>query len=259
MNCKNCHITLQDSDHFCSKCGAKIIKQRLSVRILLVEFFATFISWDNKILKTFMHLITNPEKVINKYINGTRKRYVKPFTYLLIVLTIYGIYFYFVKDIMINAVSEKLIINKKEIVFDEDFKAAFKKINLIYSKFSNLFIMSLIPLYAVFSKSVYKKQKYNFVEHVVIQTYIQSQFLIISSILVGLLLLFSINILIASNIISPLMYLYYIYVFKKVFNSSYAETVLKFLLIILLFIVLMILISISVGIVMIIYAKLFNI
>ena len=258
MECKNCKATLKETANFCDECGAKVIKQRLTLKIIFSDFFATFVSWDNALIKTFIQLFKNPEKVINTYINGTRKRYIKPFTYLLIVLSIYGIYMLFATDLLIKAVNEKYIINEIEIKFNTEFIEKVQTFSLFFTKYSNLFYLSLIPLYAILSNIVYKKQQYNYVEHIIIQTYIQAQVLVTNAIITSILLLFSVNILLASNLLGAFMYIYYIYVFKKIFNISYADTLLKFLFIILIFITISILISIIIAVTYAIILKLQN-
>ena len=258
MECKNCYASLQNEDEFCSKCGAKVVKQRLTLKIIFSDFFATFISWDNTLFKTFIQLFKNPEKVINTYINGTRKRLIRPFLYLLIVLSIYGIYLFLIQDLMLEAITNKFSTSNDELKLDDDFIQKMKGYSVIFSKYFNIFTMLLIPLYAFLSKVIFRKHKYNFVEHIVIQTYIQAQVLITGVILISILILLTVDVLVASNIIVPFMYVYYIYVFKKVFNISYAETLLKFLLLILFFIIIVVLISIIGGLIYAITLKLQN-
>lgn len=79
MHCKNCQTKLEGEKKFCTNCGAKVINHRLNLKTVMEEFFATFISWDNKFLKTFKHLITKPQLVANSYLDGVRKRYMQPF------------------------------------------------------------------------------------------------------------------------------------------------------------------------------------
>ena len=76
MECKNCKGLISLSISYCPNCGAKIIKNRLTVKNLFGSFVAQFLNYDNKFLQTFISLFTKPEKVIGSYINGTRKKYV---------------------------------------------------------------------------------------------------------------------------------------------------------------------------------------
>lgn len=106
MNCKNCQTKLEGEKKFCTNCGAKIINHRLNFKIITQEFFSTFISWDNKFLKTLIHLFTKPQLVANGYLDGIRKRYMQPFAYMILALTLYSIYMYFAKDKMMEYVNQ---------------------------------------------------------------------------------------------------------------------------------------------------------
>ncbi len=94
MDCKNCHTNLKDTDDFCNTCGAKVVRNRLTIRNLFAHFSEQFLNYDNKFLQTFIHLFTKPEAVIGCYINGTRKKYVNVISYFAIAITISGLQMY---------------------------------------------------------------------------------------------------------------------------------------------------------------------
>lgn len=64
MDCKNCNTSLVEIQNFCSDCGAKVIRNRLTIRNLFEHFSATFLNYDNKFLQTFIGLFTKPEEII---------------------------------------------------------------------------------------------------------------------------------------------------------------------------------------------------
>ena len=76
MECKNCSSQLQENDDYCNSCGAKVIRNRLTLKNLFEHFGEEFLNYDNKFLRTFIRLFRKPEDVIGSYINGTRKKYV---------------------------------------------------------------------------------------------------------------------------------------------------------------------------------------
>lgn len=247
MNCKNCNSPLNINDRFCATCGAKIIKNRLTLKTITSEFFETFISWDNQLFKTFKLLITKPESVIVSYINGTRKRYVKPFTYLLIALSLYGIFLNFANDLYVAVFSNGFKFNNENISFDKEYIQRMKKITMLSTKYFNFFMMLMIPFYSLLSKKAFKK--YNFVEHIIIITYIQAETFISSTFLISILILFNVNILLANSIISPFAYIYLFYVFMRVFKLSFIDTLVNFLIMIAYLILITIVISITVGLI----------
>ena len=81
MECKNCSNQLSTNSDFCNSCGAKVIRNRLTLKNIFEHIIETFFNYDNKLLRTFIDLFKKPEKVIDGYINGVRKRYVNPISY----------------------------------------------------------------------------------------------------------------------------------------------------------------------------------
>jgi predicted amidophosphoribosyltransferase len=73
MNCKNCTYQLKTSNKFCPNCGAKIIHNRLTIKSLWGEISRQIFNYDNTFFKTVRHMFTQPEVVIDNFINGTRK------------------------------------------------------------------------------------------------------------------------------------------------------------------------------------------
>ena len=90
-NCKNCNTQLLSKNDFCPSCGGKVIRNRLTLKALFSNFSEQFLNYDNKFLKTFLHLFSKPEEVIDGYINGTRKKYVNVVSYFAIAITLSGL------------------------------------------------------------------------------------------------------------------------------------------------------------------------
>lgn len=81
MDCKNCNIPLTVTDDFCRSCGAKVIRNRLTLKNLFAHITETFFNYDNKLLKTILHLFTKPDYVIDSYVKGVRKKYINPISF----------------------------------------------------------------------------------------------------------------------------------------------------------------------------------
>ena len=91
MNCKNCNKALEDTQKYCDECGAKVIQNRLTPKVIATQVNEQFLSIDNKFFKTFIDLFKKPEDVIISYINGTRKKYIDVLQYFAVSLTLAGI------------------------------------------------------------------------------------------------------------------------------------------------------------------------
>ena len=250
MECKNCKTTLKETAKFCDECGGKIINHRLNFKTVTAEFFATFISWDNKFFKTFSHLITKPQEVANGYLDGVRKRYMQPFAYMIIILSIYGIYIILSKEIImeyLDTIKESMTKfsapnpSKKVEELNNNFNT--KMLNFMIN-YSNIYTLASIPVFAFINKLIFKKR--NFIEHNVALLYAYGSFLLLSSVIGFTGLIFHINYGTTYNILMPLMIIYHMYFYKKIFQLDIATTILKtlyfWLLLIIFFIFIVILI-----------------
>lgn len=86
-NCKNCDHLLSETYQFCPSCGQTAHIHKFSIGHLLHEFFHAFTHADKGILLLLKGLATKPGIVLKEYIiEGKRKKYFNPFTFLLIVL-----------------------------------------------------------------------------------------------------------------------------------------------------------------------------
>ena len=90
MQCKNCGNQLRTDYSYCPNCGAKVIRNRITVKNLWFDIVDRYFNLDNTFLKTFLHLFTKPQIVIEGYINGIRRKYLNPISYLGISLTLSG-------------------------------------------------------------------------------------------------------------------------------------------------------------------------
>lgn len=244
MECKNCDQKLSESDNYCNDCGAKVIRNRLTVRNLWDDFSAQFLNYDNKFLRTFIELFTNPVGVIGGFIEGTRRKHVTVLSYFAIAITYAGFYTFINQKFFPDAYNELFSsINANEVQAQAsiDFYSFFVE----YQAF--IFFL-LVPLLALISRLVFlKNKKYNYSEHLVINLYAYSQ----ASILVTTISFFtqfnSELFKISSFLSMFLQTLYFAYVLKALFALSLWKIILKtllFILILLLFYILIIIIAV---------------
>lgn len=228
MECKNCSSTLRDEDGFCSYCGSRVIKERISFRFLFKEFLDKVLSVDNRLLKTFWHLFTKPHVVIESYISGVRKRYFNPLSYLLISITLAGIYFFFLKDIAIQSIDA---IPEIEVASNNPFsnKEFAKGYVSVFTDYQAFFTALIIPLYGLISWVVFfNRRKYNFYEHLVIYLYGSSQLSILSFILITPVLLIDQQLGSQLVLISSLfMVIYFPYVLIRLFKLTFWQFIIK--------------------------------
>ena len=155
MNCKNCNTKLPEHLNYCYLCGAKVIRNRLTLKNLIASFSEQFLNYDNKFLQTFLMLIKNPGEVINSYINGTRKKYVNVISYFAIAITISGLQIYILQkypmdfDAYLNP--DPNIAQLQKQYNDSMFRTI--------SEYNSLMMMLYIPIYALFAKLIFLRNK----------------------------------------------------------------------------------------------------
>lgn len=252
-NCLNCNSLLGEKVRFCSNCGAKIVA-RITLKGMVSEFAENVLGWDNKYFVTLKLMIVKPQLVLGEYARGVRKKYVHPFSYLIIGVTLmlFALNF-FLKDYL--EASQEL--SRKQLEWmgeniggpyaDTDFQKeqleSSKTSQEILLKYFNVLSLVLIPIYTLIAFLVYRKP-YNYGEHLVFNSYIQGTSFFATFIL-----------FLISVFTSPLVYLLatfitvflYTYAYGKLYRLSFSESLLKLLL----FIGLIIIFSIVVGIVLV--------
>lgn len=92
--CLNCGTPL--ADKYCPHCGQKATVERISWHHVLQEALHFFTHIENGFLATTGLLITKPGLLNKNYLDGKRKSYHKPISFLLIWITIYLLIYYFV-------------------------------------------------------------------------------------------------------------------------------------------------------------------
>ena len=247
MNCKNCNTELQPKDDYCSSCGGRVIRNRLTIRNLFEHISETFFNYDNKLLRTFINLFKKPEDVIVGYINGTRKKYVNVISYFALAITLSGIQIYVIQkfqtDLTIYDTTTEVGKSQQEV---------FEKVYKLTSEYQSLVMMLYIPIYALIARLVFLKMKlYNYTELIVIFLYSQAQFSICMAFLsIVIIPTGIISLQVLGMLTLPFMFFYFAYCLKRVYNLDFAQIVLRSLIFLLIMIVLFLGISVLTGIYM---------
>ena len=150
MNCKNCQTELDHNDEYCKNCGGKVIRNRLTLKNLFEHLSETFFNYDNKLLRTIVQLVKEPEDVIVSYINGVRKKYVNPISFFGLALTLTGLSIFILKKFYMEYLDFSSLFKGSSLsqdMFDSTFSVGLEYNSLIYG--------ALIPLVALISWIVF--------------------------------------------------------------------------------------------------------
>lgn len=235
MDCKNCKSEITEKDNFCNNCGAKVIKERITVKSLFSHFLNA-LGWDSNFFVTLRFLISKPQTILQEYINGTRKKYTNPFAFYAIILAISVLVFnqfseqfiemMTVADILQTEQSESML-KPDNNEFPEVFSAKVQiRENAEFQlKYFNLISFLILPIWTLIAFFVFRKP-YNYGEHLIINTYLSGivTFLNALSFIFGLFI--GVNTLLYSIFIS---FLYYSYANKKLYKLSFGQLLFKIL------------------------------
>lgn len=164
MNCKTCENTLRSDFSYCPSCGAKIVRNRLTLKNIWQDLSFQVFNLDNTLLKTFRQLFTKPDVIIESFISGARKKYMNPISYFAIAITLSGLMFYILRHwYHINLTENNLNRTNApnmEFIFD----------------YQGLLSYLLMPVYALMTWVLFLDiKKLNFTEHLVANAYITAQ------------------------------------------------------------------------------------
>ncbi|AUP80886.1 DUF3667 domain-containing protein [Flavivirga eckloniae] len=244
MLCKNCNNDLPVDINFCGACGARVIKNRLTLKNLLKHFAKTYFDYDNRFLQTFIKLFTEPETVIESYIGGTRKKYVNVINYFAIALTLSGFQMFVLNKFFPELLDMGFLVREGA--------EEFQKKNMSFTQeYQSILYMLIVPGYALISKIIFfNYKKYNYTEHLVTNMYLSAHISMVSSILIITAAFFGINFGVMGLAFIGIQILYYAYGFKRLFKLSFKSIVLKTILFLLILVVLFLIFSVLAGIVM---------
>lgn len=265
-NCKNCEQEIADSDKFCTQCGGKIIRERITFKTLIADSFWRAIGWDNKYYKTVRDLILKPHEILGDYINGVRKRYVNPIAFFAIGMTISLITFNIFQDHYLDLsgvgdvqIEENVEMPSQPLVefgsgvaaaqSPEEIEAQRQVIALVQKttlKYFNIYSFALLPLYAFVGFLVFRK-KNNYTEHLIINAYLQG-LLFLFTMIFFLITLFTFEGFYYLSFI--LVILFYSYAYGKLYKLGFWKSILyllKFIGVSLLLIIFMTLVSAIIG------------
>lgn len=204
---------------------------------LLSDVAQNVFGWDNKYFFTIKTLVSKPGILLGEYLGGARKKYVNPFTFLVIGMTVAILTFNFFDEQFIeaNKGAQKAQMEWMAEKFggpyaSEEFQAeqleSSEKQTKFMLKYFNILVVLLLPIYSFLAFIIYRRP-YNYGEHIVINSFIQG----LSFISISILFLISLvthPLLYGLN--SLLLLVFYSYAYGKLYRLSVGQSILKVLL-----------------------------
>jgi len=178
--CLNCGMQL--TDHYCAHCGQKAEVSRLTWHSLVEEVFHFFTHIEKGFFKTAGTLIIRPGKLFKDYLDGKRKTYHKPVSFLMIWIAAFLIIFG-----LANKFTHYASINSESLVtFDA-------RTWMIINKYRTLIEVLILPVTAFITWLVVARPRLNYIEIVSVSFYIVSLLFIVLCIQMVIALIFQLN------------------------------------------------------------------
>lgn len=165
--CKNCNHHFKG--HYCSNCGQTADTHRLNIHFLAQDIKKGLLHFDEGILYSFIQLFTRPGHSIREFIEGKRKNHFKPLSLVIVWATAYALLYHSSHLNFIPDIESKTIDTPK--------------INDWITNHFAWITLGTIPIYSTVTFIVFKKEDYNFIEHLVLNAYLSAQRLSIHIIL----------------------------------------------------------------------------
>ena len=181
ITCKNCNTQFEGK--FCNNCGQAAATHKLNFHYFLHDIANSFIQLDKGILYTSKQLFTRPGASIREFIQGKRVKHIKPISLVIILAAIYGLlYQYFEINIFLTENDDSLKVDDIKLL---------KKLNDWVANNYGITSLISIPFYALGSFISFKKQGFNFAEHLVLNTFLSGQRLLFNIITFPFLIYFN--------------------------------------------------------------------
>lgn len=152
--------------HYCNNCGQEASTQKLNFHYMWHEIQHNLLHINNGVFYSIKQLYTRPGHSIREFIEGKRVKHFQPFSLLILLASVYGFFFhYFHIDVIADTKTTGSVEQRQNLEHLMDW---------LGSHLSLVNVLT-IPLYAFGSAVAFRKQGYNFVEHLVLNAYVAAQ------------------------------------------------------------------------------------
>lgn len=171
--CQNCNHTI--IENFCSNCGQKKYK-RIDKKYVLDEIQYTLLHTNKGLFYSIKKILKNPGQTAREYIDGNRVNHYKP---ILLIFLLSGISAFISYKLLgfaevIQSLNNQKYGNSKLMA---DVMSALSNYNAV-------FMLLLLPIFAVTTKLSFKSWGNNYYEHIVMNCYILSAYTLTSMIII---------------------------------------------------------------------------
>lgn len=243
MICANCDSVFESK--FCPNCGQKADIHQISIKTVAHDLLHAFTHTDKGFLLTIKELIKRPGIVAKEYINGKRKKYFNPLSFLVITMAVSAYlsfksgYFESFAPKKTKTTTEqqdtKKPVEQKQL--DTFARVRMEAYRIIIHDGKMLGLVLITPLITILSWIFFRKPKHGIAEHFVLQSYLFGLSNIFRVVLfIPLFIITGLNVKIIDYVFQILFLFYLILGFHQFFRNRIFFTIIKSILILVLFI-----------------------
>ncbi len=174
--CKNCNQNFEGN--FCNNCGQKASVGKIDYKYILHNLPNSFLQFNRGLLFTIRELTTRPASSIREFIAGKRQNHYQPIAYFILTSALYALVTFMLDK---NTFLVDTLSGVIESLAKSDKSRSLEVINFLTKQQTYLGLL-FIPLYSLASYFTFRKYKYNYFEHFVLNLYISAHQLLISTI-----------------------------------------------------------------------------
>ncbi len=174
--CKNCNREFSKNYKYCPYCGQAATTERLNFHHLTHDIVHAFIHADKGVVLLFKELTYKPGRVARLYVEGKRKKYFNPFSFLVLMVAIALVFILKFESLVVSHMN----LNAANAEF----------LHFVF-KYFNVFIFIMCPVHAFLTWLFFRKYNLNYIENLVLTAYIDGQMMFFNCILLILASLFT--------------------------------------------------------------------
>jgi len=159
MICKNCGNEFEGN--FCNNCGQPADTHSIDTHFVMHDLSHGLFHVHGGLFYSARELFTRPGHAIRDYIAGKRVKHYKPISMLVVLATFYGLLYY--------TFEIDLFSGKDDGYFD------YKMVNEWIGHHFPIVILVQLPIFALGSYLVFRKEGYNYYEHIILNSFFSAQ------------------------------------------------------------------------------------
>ena len=154
-HCLNCTSIIKNN--FCSVCGQRTELKRISGKEVVEEITHFFTHIEKNFLRTSAEMLIRPGTVLHNYLNGQRKKYQTPLSYLIIWVA----FAWLVKSWVIWRFDYK-------VTLDPSTPPSYGAATIYFRNHTYLLILIIVPVVALIAYVFMSRPRYNYFEILII-------------------------------------------------------------------------------------------